>query len=131
MDNMQKSERVIAKILDLAMMQAIQGWQLSFKDLELGGDYEPFFFQSIQWLEAEDIIRVTEYRRLTAGGGSVINPILTSHGMNILGHRVKLGKETTLMSDAVKQVSSGEKSFSQIGDFFGGFLGGFTKSVGS
>ena len=133
MDNFDKSELVIAKILDKAIENGIREWMLQFTDLMLDTEYAPFFYPCLRWLEAEGIIRVQAYHRTMGGiaSGHVQNISLTSHGLVALGHTIKIGDDTDKMSEAVKKVSSGEKSYAQVGDFVGGILGGFTKSISS
>ncbi|WP_417249618.1 hypothetical protein [Celeribacter sp.] len=133
MDNFERSEIVIAKILDNAIEIGIQEWTLQFSNLMLDDEYAPYFYPCLKWLEAEGIIRVEAYHRTIGdiAGGVVQNISLTSYGLVALGHTIKIGDDTDKMSEAVKKVSSGEKSYAQVGDFLGGILGGFTKSISS
>ncbi|SEP14319.1 hypothetical protein SAMN04490248_1292 [Salinihabitans flavidus] len=57
MDDLQRSETVIAKILSLLMEWGIQETQLEFSELDLSDEYRPFFFSCVKWLEAEGVIR--------------------------------------------------------------------------
>lgn len=41
------------------------------------------------------------------------------------------GEKKIPVGQAVKEVAEGGKNYAGIGDFFGGVLGGFTKSMGS
>jgi len=133
MDDLQKSEILIAKILDTLMQKGIQEWHLSFDLLALGEEYEPFYYPCVDWLVEEGVIRVGSINRTLGGyaSGSIRNPALTSFGMQILGHDLKIGDENQRVSEVVRKISSEGRSFSQAGDFFGGLLGGFTKSIGS
>ena len=124
---------VIAKILQLAIDHGLSHWFLSFADLELDDSHATFFYPALRWLEEEGLIRVGEYGR-TMGGlaeGSVANVHLTSFGMYLLGRSLDVGGRKVTLGEEVKRVSEGHRSFSSIGDFVGGVLGGFTKSMGS
>ncbi|MBL4808224.1 MAG: hypothetical protein JKY31_13210 [Rhodobacteraceae bacterium] len=133
MDNIQKSELVIAKILGLLMEWGVQKNELTFEELKIDSAYSNFYFPCINWLVAEKVIRVSKIMQFANGAadGLVQNPVLTSHGMRVLGLQISYGDGGITMAEAVKSVQSGDKSYSQFGDFFGGFLGGFTKSLGS
>lgn len=131
MDDIQKSELVISRILSLLMKWGIQECDLKFAELNLDDEYAPFFFPCIEWLVDEGVIRVAEINRYTDGTGKVVRPVLTSFGMVILGRSVELEGGSISLSKAVREVSEQGRSFSQIGGFFGGLLGGFTKSMGS
>ena len=131
MDSMQSSNLVLAKILQLSMVNGVSHWSMAFGDLELGTEYETFFFPCIEWLEAEGLIRVGTYSRAMGGlaNGSVGNIALTSRGMALLGQKVSFhGTEVTL-SEAVREVSRGKADYHGIGDAIGGLIGGFVKSV--
>ncbi|MCW1949833.1 MAG: hypothetical protein KIH44_000495 [Octadecabacter sp.] len=130
MDELQKSELVISKIVTLVSGWGIQSTRLEFEELELEDSFAPFFIPCVEWLEAEGVLRtknILEY----SNGGCVVRPVLTSYGMRILGTEISLDGEKTKLATAAAKVSSGEKSYSQFGDFVGGILGGFTKSIGS
>jgi hypothetical protein len=133
MNNMEKSELVIAKILTLLMEWGIKDSSLNFKKLELDDAYASFFFPCINWLSNEGIIRTGKIQMYAngPGQGSISNPVLTSYGISLLGNSVKVGNTDVRLSEAVKTLSAEKKSYSGIGDFMGGFLGGFTKSMGS
>lgn len=133
MDGLQRSNVVFAKILQLAKEHGVSHWSLSFDALQLDDEFRTFFFPCVEWLEAEGLIRVGSYAR-TLGGyaeGSISNISLTARGMAVLGQKIVLSGEEMTLSEEVRRVSAGEKSYSGIGDFIGGILGGFTKSIGS
>lgn len=133
MNNLQRSEIVIAKILDHLSELGLQEQLLSFSDLELEDDFGEFFFPCIEWLAAEGVIRHDGIGRLLGGRalGHVQNPVLTSFGFKALGTTIAIGERSETLAGAVKKVSTDKQSFAQIGDFLGGLLGGFTKSIGS
>ncbi|TLP69184.1 hypothetical protein FEE96_02555 [Parasedimentitalea maritima] len=133
MSDLLKSELVIAKILELLMDWGIQETQLEFKELGLSEEYAPHFFPCVEWLKDEGVIRTGKVFKYLEGGGSgiVSGPVLTSYGLAALGHKITVGENEEKLSEAVKEVSSGTKSYSNIGDLVGGILGGFTKSISS
>ena len=130
-ENMEKSERVVAAILSQLMVWGIQDCELVFEELQLPKEYEPFFFQCLRWLEAEGIIRTSNITQFSDRSCKAINPVLTSFGIKALNQSIKLVEGETKLADAVNQVSGGQKPYSNLGDFIGGLLGGFTKSIGS
>jgi hypothetical protein len=133
LNDIQRSEIVIAKVLSLLMDWGIQDCDLKFRELELDDDFGPFFFPCVNWLTEEGIIRTGQVRRTmdAPAGGTVMHPVLTSYGMSILGHMIKIDGQTIGLEKAVRNVSENKRSYAQAGDFFGGILGGFTKSIGS
>ena len=133
MNAMQATNLVLAKVLDLAMKHGVSHWSLSFADLQLGADYETFFYPCIKWLEAEGLIRVGSYNSSMGGlaNGSVGNIALTSRGLGVLGERVEINGEHEELSSAVKKVSEGRVDYNRVLDAIGGLLGGIIKSVAS
>ncbi|MFD1881972.1 hypothetical protein [Paracoccus pacificus] len=130
MDNLQKSEAVIARILAHVAENGLQPSELTNDTLELDAEMAPFFVACYDWLEAEGIVRSTNISRTLNGHIYVTNPAITAYGFRLLGQGVSLGGENTTLGAAVKEVSTG-RSFSQIGELIGGILGAFTKSISS
>lgn len=131
MDDIQKSEVVISKILSLLMMWGVQEFELRFEEMELDDEYAVFFFPCINWLEAEGVIRVDDVRRTLGGAasGSVLRPVLTSYGMRVLGTKIKVGEgEIQALSEAVGNVQAGNAQYANVGNFTGGLLASFMKS---
>lgn len=131
MDDLQRSELVISKVLTLVARWGIQQTDLKFEELELSDEFIPFFIPCVEWLEAEGVIRTKNITQFASGAGIVLRPVITSLGMKMMGAQITLGEENEKLATAAAKVSSGEKSYSQVGDFFGGLLGGFSKSLGS
>ncbi len=133
MTDMEKSELMIATILNLLMDWGIQECQLKFQELELDKEFAPFFFPCVDWLISEGIIRTGKIHRFTDGqaNGVVVRPVITAVGMSVLGKSISLGGSEELLGNVVKNVSESGANYTGIGDFFGGMLGGFTKSLGS
>lgn len=131
MDSAQKSNVVIAKILNITMEHGTSHWQLSFNDLDLDSTYETHFYPCAEWLESEGLIRVSGYNR-TLGGlatGSIANIALTSLGMAVLGKTVSINGEEETISERVATVSESKVDFHRIGDAIGGLIGGAIKSL--
>ena len=133
MDNLQRSELVIAKILTLLLEWGITSCQLEFEELELDQDFCNCFYPCIEWLADEGVIRYSDIQRTLGSrcSGSVTNPVLTSFGFKVLGKDIELNGEKTTIAAAVQEVKSGNRDYSVVGDLLGGILGGFTKSIGS
>ena len=132
MDNLAKSEFVISRILQKLAENGIQSSLFSFDNFDFEDDsFAPFFNQAVKWLEAEGVIRMDGFSENFNGHSRLINPTLTSYGFEVLGKTLELEGTPTKLASAVKTVSEEGKNYSQIGDFFGGLLGGFTKSMGS
>ncbi|WP_203290777.1 hypothetical protein [Maricaulis parjimensis] len=131
LDNLQKSELVISKILEALVEQGIQcRTHLPFAELGLSDELKPFFEGCCLWLYDEGIVRCTNPHQLGTNG-SMVNPSITAYGFQLLGQKFLAGDKEEALGTAVKEVASGQKNYAAIGDFFGGILGGFTKSLGS
>ncbi|WP_457648297.1 hypothetical protein [Profundibacter sp.] len=132
MNNMEKSELVVTKILSRLMDNGFTRTVLSFQDLDLTDDYKEFFDLSVEWLLDEMIIRAANFEKVNNGSGSLVNPVLTAYGLSLLRQPSPVsGDEGETMGTAIKNASEKGTSYAGIGDFFGGLLGGFTKSIGS
>ena len=142
MNAMDRSNHVLAKILNQALEKGISHWSLTFDDLELDDTYITHFFPCIEWLEAEGLIRVGSYQRAqailnrttgvaSASFGSAENISLTARGMSVLGQKIEVSGEQMTISETARNVSAGRVNYNKIGDAIGGIIGGFTKSIGS
>ena len=133
MDDIQKSEVVISKILSLLMEWGIQECRLEFHELELDESYAVFFFPCINWLESEGVIRCDEVQPYLDGPGKgfVLRPVLTSYGMRIMASKANLpGLDSQPVSRAVEEVKAGNAQYAKAGNFTGGLLAAFIKSFG-
>ena len=130
--NLQKSETVISKILEFLLELGLQeGSRLAFEDLDLPEDYGPIFNGCCVWLLEEGIIRCSNSSQTMGGGVTMFSPMITSRGFALLDQPFVIGDEKMRVGQAVKEVAGGQKNYAGIGDFVGGLLGGFTKSMGS
>lgn len=131
LDNLQKSEVVIAKILqDLVQTGLQSGVSLQFDDLELDGQFEPFFAGCCLWLLDEGIIRCSNEQQV-AQEMPMVNPVITAKGFSILGQPFVGGDEGVRVGKALQDVAQGNRNYAGVGDLMGGVLGGFIKSMGS
>jgi hypothetical protein len=130
MDAMQRSNLVLAKVLDLAMTNGISHWSPSFKDLGLSEEYETHFFPCVDWLLSEGLIRAGAYDRFMGGlaAGNVRNIALTSRGMAVLGQKIAIDGREEEFAETVTKVSEGKVDYHRIGDAMGGLIGGIIKS---
>ena len=129
--NLEKSEVVIARILKLLMDRGLQDSMMTFGSLELSDDYEPFFKTSFVWLMHEGFIRATSNSEFVNSAFHGYGPVLTAKGFAMLGNKLELNGEQITIASAVEETSKSGVSASGLGDFFGGLLGGFTKSISS
>ena len=131
MENLEKSELVIAKILGLLVEWGFRETQLKFDELGLEEEYRDFFMTCIEWLETEGVIRVREKIKLLDGTATVVGPTLTAHGMVLLGKSLKISGKDMTISAAVKRTAKETGFYTGLGDLGGGFVGGLFKSLGS
>ena len=129
--NLEKSEVVIAKILKLLMDQGLKDSMMSFRSLNLEEEYEPFFKTCFLWLIAEGLVRSSTNSESITSIFHAYGPVLTAKGFSVLGNRLVLKEGEVTIARVVEETSSSDKSYSGLGDFFGGLLGGLTKSLSS
>ena len=131
LDNLKKSELVIARVLSLLMDWGIQDTELRFEELDLNDDYRSFFFPCVNWLVEEDIIRTGKIQPFLDGPGAgvILRPVLTARGVSLLDMELKLGGENKSFAVAVKDVSTGNATYAKAGNFTGGLLASFIKSM--
>jgi len=130
MENLEKSELVIAKILGLLMEWGLSNTEMQFEELGLEEEFRPFFTTCIEWLEAENVIRVYKIHKFLDGTALIQSPTLTAHGINLMGRQLNVGEEKTTIGAAVKQTAKETSFYNGLGDLGGGFVGGLLKSLG-
>jgi len=130
--SLQKSELVISKILEALLETGLQhGTWLKFEKLDLSEEYEPFFDGCCVWLLEEGIVRCSNTQQALGGGVGMINPMITSYGFAILDQKLTIAQSDVRVGQAVREVARGSRNYAGVGDFIGGILGGFTKSISS
>jgi len=95
MDNLEKSELVIAKIRGLLMEWGLSDTEMQFEELGLEEEFRPFFTTCIEWLEAEGVIRVHKIDKFQDGKALIQRPTITAHGINLMGKQLNVGEMTT------------------------------------
>ena len=131
MDNLAKSELVIAKILGLLLEWGLSDSEMNFEELGLDDEFRPFFTTCLEWLEAEGIIRTAQIHKFLDGTALVIRPTITAHGLMLMGKHLRVGGEETTIGAAVKETAKETTFYTGLGDLGGGFVGGLLKSLGN
>ncbi|MGV8950224.1 MAG: hypothetical protein ACOH2M_03905 [Cypionkella sp.] len=131
MDNLERSELVIAKILGLLVEWGLSETSMEFSELELDDEYLPFFATCIEWLEAEGVIRVKRVHKFLDGTSRIQGPVLTARGISLMGNQIKVGNTDVTVGNAVKETAKHTNYYTGLGDIGGGFVGGLFKSLGS
>lgn len=130
MEDLEKSELIVAKILEKLFERGLQEGGVEFNDLGLEEGFLPFFNVSVRWLKSEGLIRFDSFN-LAGGYKGMRNPTLTSRGFKAINGVTLIGSTEMPTKEVVKEVASQSGRWSQIGEFTGSLLGSFTKSVSS
>lgn len=128
MDNLEKSELVIAKILETQMQKGIQYGLVDFSAVIADESLEPFVAECFFWLESEGIVRARDTLE-TDGNFAAISPVLTSYGFSVLGKKMEFSDDVDNVAAAVANVSTGHSAYAKAGNFSGGLLAAFIKSM--
>ena len=129
-ENLRKSEVVVAKVLSLLLEAGLKRTTVNFQSLNLDPSFEEFFDTSVNWLINEGIIRAN-FPPVLAGTGTLMSPVISAYGFSLLGQNIFGSGEKKSNREVISQIASAPTSYAGIGDFIGGLLGGFTKSVNS
>ena len=129
--NLEKTELVIAKILSLLMENGLKESMLSFGSIDLSSDYEPFFKTSFLWLIDEGLVRSRTNMESITSAFHAYDPVLTAKGFSVLGSKLQFHGGKVALAAIVEDKAANAGMYTGVGDFLGGLLGGFTKSVGS
>lgn len=131
MNNVEKSEVVIAKILNHLMEKGLQRGDLRTGDLGLDEELQPFFEECCFWLINEGLITVKNQSIAMKGSLFLMSPQITSKGFAALRNSLLLGAEVSSVQDAIKATSNDIGYLAKFGEFSGSFLGALTKSLTS
>jgi hypothetical protein len=131
LENLMRGQTIIAQVLAYIFEQGFDTEQLHAGTLGLSEEDNRTFDSTVTWLIDEGIIRVANISHPMVGGITLLRPVITAHGFSILGQPLTIGGAQSTVADGVVQASKGKLDYSALGDFVGGLLGGFTKSVGS
>ncbi|MGB5835673.1 MAG: hypothetical protein WBH14_01385 [Albidovulum sp.] len=132
MSGLERSVVLLAQLMERLEANGVVVQQFSAEDF-FGENPEnedaELFEHLVQWLLDEGVIRQSD-EPVNNGFGYVWyhDLVLTSLGYSLLANKVL---PNLTLSQAVKEVSSGSRSYSGLGDFLGGIMGGFTKSIGN
>ncbi len=129
MNQRQKSEVIIAKILNHLSENGTTKCTIEIPTIDPNNEIsieKKEFLDTLDWLEDEGIIRIGKGWLGLVGASDCV---LTSHGFNVLGR--PLGATGTVGSVAKEIDEKNGIGLSSAGDFLGGLIGGFTKSISS
>jgi hypothetical protein len=124
----EKSERMVAAIISRLAKNGVVRVDFEIRDLDQEDLIEEreLFVDAFIWLENEGVVWSNTKHRFLLGGATAMGFTLTSYGYRLLNSRFE-GDLT--LNRAVERVVDTRKSYSGAGDFIGGILGGFTKSI--
>jgi hypothetical protein len=129
--NLEKTELVIAKILSVLMENGLKESTLVFRTLDLSDDYEPFFKTCFLWLIDEGLVRSRTNILSIGSAFHAYDPVLTAKGFAVLGSKLLFKDGQVALASVVEDKATDSGMYTGIGDFLGGLLGGYTKSIGS
>ena len=130
MNSTQKSERVMAMILARLLENGVQDGEMDEDRLGLTDELRPYFGQCFKWLIREGLVSAGSFRS-TNSGSFAVDPVLTARGYELLGRKFAIDGRDVSAAQIVNEKSKDATSYTGLGDFLGGVLGGFTKSIGS
>ena len=131
MSKLVESEKLVAEIVARLAANGVAVDTLSASEFfeTPSGDEAKLFEDAITWLSSEKVIRESEAvpddARADIWHHSVV---LTSLGYSKLATDFEVGLK---LGNAIKEVSLTGKGYAVAGEFIGGILGGFTKSLSS
>lgn len=116
---------MIGKILEILEPHGIEPISMNGREYTDSTEGFGLFINCMNWLIAEEIIRVHSCR----GDGRWVGCHLTAKGMHLLGRQVDIGGEMVPMRSAVKEAQHGSWDHAMLGDFLGGVFAGAIKSL--
>ncbi|MGV8988631.1 MAG: hypothetical protein ACOH2H_20400 [Cypionkella sp.] len=128
MSKRDESAIMVAKLVNQLSENGLAKTEVASRDfLPEGADQKQIqlFADTVKWLQDEGVVR--DHDSYADGlGGIVFDLVLTSRGFWLLDQ--KFSGDLTLGS-AISKVAKNEPMTAGLGDFVGGILGGFTKSI--
>lgn len=124
-----KSDLMVASIASRLYQNGVSTQTISI--LDVGEEDEDLFIDAICWMRDEGLIRTSGFASTNDEGitTKAHDCVLSSFGFAAFSNRMERdGKETTLGTE-IKRVSETKSSWGAPGEFIGGLLGGFTKSI--
>ncbi|MCO4824689.1 MAG: hypothetical protein KC451_07535 [Amylibacter sp.] len=128
MENLEISAKVISAILAKLLENGLQSSFIGDTDLGLEEGERRFAGPCFLWLEDEGLVRCINSSN-TSESSAWADPVLTSRGFALLGTQLDYNGANITIAEAVEQKKTISGDYSKFGDFFGGALGGFIKSV--
>jgi hypothetical protein len=128
--NHQKSELVVAKVLQYLLDRGLQPTELDEATLGLSDELQPFLPTCIQWLANEHLIHLESGSISRPDSIRLINPMVSAKGFSVLDAPFGPSSNNETVGDAVQKVSAGQSTYARAGNFAGGLLASFIKSMG-
>ena len=79
-----ESERVIVALLAFLWERGFQKGIISFEDLKLPEESAIYYGESVRWLIDEKLVRTAIHHETSSGETTLLNPVLTAKGFDIL-----------------------------------------------
>lgn len=130
MSRLETSTRIISIILAHLLETGISENWLNDTDLDVSSEDRKHVRACMDWLVSEGLVRYASDAH-TDNEATWINPTLTSRGFACLGTRIEFEGDQLTVAEIVERKGEISGGYSSIGDFLGGALGGFIKSLGS
>ncbi|MFV0244766.1 MAG: hypothetical protein ACK5IB_07085 [Qingshengfaniella sp.] len=130
MDDLAASEAMIARIVGCLVPLGVNRVTLTLKNIDPSGGQgfsERLFADAMYWLAEEGIIRFEQERQTTQL--RMRGCVLTARGYALLGQPLRIEGKTGTVGERVREVQAGDAQYARAGNFFGGLLGAFTKSI--
>jgi len=130
-NELELSEKIVADVLVKLFEHGLTGIDIKrpsdITDTEVDSEK---FMSIMNWLKSEKLIYFDFIDTSHMQGRSAIyrRTVFTIHGFASMGHEFGVIKNLTI-GQAAKKVSEDGSNFASAGDFVGGLLGGFTKSI--
>jgi hypothetical protein len=128
-DNLQRSDTVIAKILQVLVDRGLQPGVVDFSAIIDDDELRPRVETCYRWLEEEGLVRA-EFDASSKDGFAMGSPSLTSLGRRLMDAPFTTHGKQETFADVAREVSDGHMSYAKAGNFSGGFLAAFIKSFG-
>lgn len=132
MSKREKTEIIVAKILSRLAENGTSKCTVDVPYIDPENTLEidkKAFLDALDWLESEGLIRCGRGWLGLVGRDDCV---LTSYGFAVLGQPFGKGKEpATVEEEAARIDRSNGLDGGKVGDFLGGLIGGFTKSISS
>jgi hypothetical protein len=127
MNDLELSEKVMSDVLVGLFNQGLRGSDIQqVSDITNENIDDAFLMSVMQWLQREGLVhfKFIDATSMQGRAGFYLGSCLTSRGFAAMG--------TSFIGDqTIGNVSEGNAKFTNVGDFIGGLLGGFTKSISS